>query len=182
MKKRVKAGTSKASAAQRRALFVEAMTGNGGNKYQAAVAAGFPEGEAAKKAATRLSEDVRVREAIEKRRAEAVAKAGLSVERTLLEVARLAYSDVRKLYKPDGSLIPVHELDDDAAATVASVEVDEIGMEGVVVGHTKKIKHWDKNSALEKAMKHLGLYEKDNAQRPVLPERVLLEFVEAKRR
>jgi hypothetical protein len=34
---------------------------------------------------------------------------------------------------------------------------------------TKKIKLWDKNAALDKAARHLGLYPRDNAQlmRPV---------------
>jgi tRNA(adenine34) deaminase len=34
--------------------------------------------------------------------------------------------------------------------------------DGVVIGITRKIKHWDKNAALEKLMKHLGEYEADN--------------------
>ena len=49
---------------------------------------------------------------------------------------------------------------------MASVEVDEIKAEAGVIGHTTKLKHWDKNAALEKAMKFHGLYEKDNAQKP----------------
>jgi hypothetical protein len=28
-----------------------------------------------------------------------------------------------------------------------------------------KVKLWDKNAALEKALKHLGLYERDNRQK-----------------
>lgn len=112
--------------------------------------------------------DVKVSSAIEKRRAEAVSKAALTVERTLKEVARLAYADPRKFYKTDGSLVPIHQLDDDTAACIASVEVDEIIAEEKVIGVTKKIKHWDKNAALDKAMKHLGLYEKDNEQKPAV--------------
>ena len=102
---------------------------------------------------------------------EAAAKnTGLSIERTLREVARVSYSDVRKLFDKNGQLIPVHLLDADTAACIASVEVDEINSGEIVIGHTKKIKHWDKNAALEKAMKYHGLYEADNKQTvPVLP-------------
>jgi hypothetical protein len=32
-------------------------------------------------------------------------------------------------------------------------------------GRPTKIKLWDKNAALEKLMKHLGLYETDNRQK-----------------
>ncbi|OFW00164.1 MAG: hypothetical protein A3G20_05110 [Acidobacteria bacterium RIFCSPLOWO2_12_FULL_59_11] len=112
-----------------------------------------------------MLKDVNVQALIAEATEKAAKIAGLSVERTLREIARVAYSDPRKLYRPDGLLIPVTELDDDTAATVASVEVDEIKAgEAGVIGHTVKIKHWDKNAALEKAMKYHGLYEKDNKQ------------------
>ena len=32
-------------------------------------------------------------------------------------------------------------------------------------GRLTRIRLWDKNAALEKAMKHLGLYNRDNTQR-----------------
>ena len=48
-------------------------------------------------------------------------------------------------------------MDADTAAAVASYEVDK---DGVI-----KYKFWDKNSALEKAAKVQGLYEKDNDQK-----------------
>ena len=40
----------------------------------------------------------------------------------------------------------------------------DIKAEGQVIGLTRKLKQWDKNAALEKAMKFHGAYEKDNAQ------------------
>ena len=168
MTKRVKAGTSKASAAARRARYVDAFIVNGGNKYQAAITAGFPEGEAAKKAATRLSEDVRVKKALDKRRAALATKYELTTDRVLQECARIAYSDPRKLFDKDGNLIPIVDLDDDTAATIASIEMLEEfsgrGEDRELSGYTKKIKVWDKNSAIDKAMKHLGLFEKNNKQ------------------
>jgi len=174
--KRVKAGTSKAAAAARRALFVEAYLSNNGNATQAYKAAGFTAKNSAVAGVEggKLLKDPWVAAEIARRR-ELIQRAaevttGLTLERTLREVARLAYSDPRKFYKADGSLIPVLELDEDTAATVASVEVDEINADGAVIGRTKKLKVWDKNSALEKAMKYHGLYEKDNRQKadPVL--------------
>jgi phage terminase small subunit len=44
------------------------------------------------------------------------------------------------------------------------MDISEVTVDGAVVGQVKKVKLWDKNSALEKAMKHLGLFEKDNSQ------------------
>lgn len=46
---------------------------------------------------------------------------------------------MRKQFNTDGSLKLIHELDLTAAA-VASIEVDEIKADGVVIGQVKKIK------------------------------------------
>ena len=92
----------------------------------------------------------------------------LSAERTKLEIARLAYFDPRKMFHEDGRPKNVTELDDDTAAAVAGLEVLEEyeghGQDRELVGHVKKYRIGDKNSALEKAAKILGLFEKDNRQ------------------
>lgn len=172
-KKQTKAGTTKPNAVQKQALWIEAMLTNGGNATQAAVSAGFKKGEAAKKAGHRLSTNVHVAAELARRQKEVLEHAmeisGLTVDRTLKEVARLAYFDPRKLYTEDGNLKPVSEWDDDTAAGIASIEVLEEfegrGEDRVAIGLTKKLKVWDKNAALDKAMKHLGQYEKDNSQK-----------------
>ncbi len=50
--------------------------------------------------------------------------------------------------------------DDDTAAAIAQVEVFEsfegTGNKRRFVGHTKKIRAWDKKAALELLLKHLG--------------------------
>jgi hypothetical protein len=50
------------------------------------------------------------------------------------------------------------ELDEDAAGMIAAIEVDE-------EGRTTRVRMWDKNQALEKALRYLGLYERENTQR-----------------
>jgi phage terminase small subunit len=54
-------------------------------------------------------------------------------------------------------LLP-HQLDEDTAAAVASFKIDEYGR--------IEYKFWNKVDALDKLMRHLGLYERDNAQQP----------------
>lgn len=82
---RVKAGTSKASAADKRAAFVEAFFVTNENITKAAIAAGFSE-KTAYQAGSRLLKDVRVSTEIARRRTEIVAGLELSTERTLKEV------------------------------------------------------------------------------------------------
>jgi phage terminase small subunit len=125
------------------------------NATQAAVRAGYS-AKTAKQIGSRLLTNVDIAREIERAEAKAAAKVELTVERTLQEIARIAFQDPRKLYREDGSQRPIHELDDDTAAAVASVEY---GAEGA-----RRVKTWDKNAALEKAMKHLGLFERDNMQ------------------
>lgn len=177
-----KAGNTQEDAEHRRKMFVEAYLTNGGNASQAAVAAGFSE-KTAGAAGSRLLKHVEVLTLIQQRRKIVIEKLELTTERTLLEIARVAYSDPRKFFNTDGTLKQIHELDDDTAATIASVDMDEIKADGVVIGLTRKVKQWDKNAALEKAMKHLGEYEADNRQRnPIqdLSEDALQRFVERK--
>jgi phage terminase small subunit len=159
--KRVKAGTSKASAADKRAAFVEAYFANGGNASQAAVTAGYSAPTCGVTGAKMLK-DPRVAAEISKRRTEVCANLGLNTERTLRELGRLAFSDPRNIMHSDGRIKMPHELDADTAAAIASFEVSFDG--------SIKYKFWDKNSALEKAAKVQGLYEKDNKQRNPLEE------------
>jgi phage terminase small subunit len=160
---KAKAGTSRQAAADRRKVFIDSYLANGGNGLQAALVAGFAANSAGV-TACKLLKDPRVLAELSQRRDSLAQTLGLSTERTLREVARLAYADPRNFYRADGTIKPIHELDDDTAATIASVEVDELTVDGKVIGITRKIKHWDKNAALEKAMKFHGLYEKDNKQ------------------
>lgn len=99
----------------------------------------------------------------------AAEKAGITKADVLMEAARLARFDIRRLYKEDGSLKAIHELDDETAAAIQGIEQVEqyegSGKDRVFVGYLHKYKIADKNAALEKLFKHFGLYEKDNEQK-----------------
>lgn len=86
----------------------------------------------------------------------------ITADRVISETARLAFSDLRKLFDENGALKPVQQWPDDMAAAVSAVEVDElfegIGADRVQVGYTRKVKLWDKPKALEMVGKHLKLW------------------------
>lgn len=167
-RKTTKAGTSKASAADKRKAFVEAYFANNENGTQAAITAGFAEKSAGVTAA-KLLKDPRVLAEIERRRAELRSKLEITTERILKERARLAFFDPRKLFDSTGRPIPIQELDDDTAAALAGLDVMEefegSGKERVFVGYTKKYKLADKGSSLSALEKIQGMYEKDNRQK-----------------
>lgn len=107
-----------------------------------------------------------VQEYLDKKRVELSLKTGITAEKVLREVARIAFSDIRDYYKEDNNLIPITDLDDDAAAALSSVKSLEETIPGtsIVVGINKEIRLYNKLDGLEKLARHLGLYEKDNDQ------------------
>jgi phage terminase small subunit len=94
-------------------------------------------------------------------------KTGISQQKVLQEISKIAFSDIRKYYQDDNNLKPICDLDDNEAAALASVKSYEETMPGtdIIVGFNKEIKMYDKLAGLEKLARHLGLYEKDNDQR-----------------
>lgn len=87
-------------------------------------------------------------------------------DQVLLETARIAFFDVRKMFHADGRPKSILELDDDTAACIVGLEVleeyDGAGRDRKLVGHVKKYKIADKNAALERGAKFLNMFEKDN--------------------
>lgn len=168
-----KAGTSKEAAKHRKVLFVEGFFANNENITKAAVHAGFSQKTAGQQG-SRLLKDVEVQQMIRDRRASLVQVMELSTERTLREVARLAYFDPRKLFDETGRPKAIQDLDEDTAAAIAGLEVVDkyekpvAGAEGGNVSTVLKYKLANKASALEIAMRHQGLFEKDNKQRSLL--------------
>ena len=107
--------------------------------------------------ASTVAAKINVSSRIEMLREKAEVAAVATREKLLREIARLAFADPRRLLRENGTMLPLHELDDDTAAAIASVEVDEYGK--------LKYKLWDKGAAQEKLAKVLGVYETDNEQK-----------------
>jgi len=170
--KKPKAGNSKDAARKRRLAFVEAYIANGGNATDAAKQAGYS-AKTAYSAGGRALKHVETARMIAERQKKLQEAHGLTTDRVIQELSRIAFADLRKVFDDKGALLPPNLWPDDVAAAMAGVDVVEMagGMEvsgesGIshVPMYTKKVKLWDKNAAIEKAMKHLGMFEKDNAQ------------------
>lgn len=104
----------------------------------------------------RLLADVGIRSLVDQALSKRSEKVELSQERVLLELKRLAFFDIRKIFNADGTLKRVVDLDDDTAAAIMSVEMVEIGTDGQLA-ISKKFKASDKKGALELTMRHMGL-------------------------
>jgi phage terminase small subunit len=95
-----------------------------------------------------------IQTAIAEIRAQLTESTAITPEKVLREMGRLAFSDLRNVLDEDGNLKNPKNWDDDAAAAISSLELTGQGAEKV-----SKIKAWDKNSALEKIAKHLGMFQ-----------------------
>lgn len=148
----------------RQIRFCEEYLSNGNNATQAAISAGYSE-ETAYSIASENLRKPEIAEYLETRQKQILARLEINQDRIAREYARIAFSDIRKLYADDGSLKQIKDLDEDAAATIAGIETDEIKIDDAVIGYTRKVKQWDKLKALEALGKYEGMFEKDNEQK-----------------
>lgn len=140
------------------------------DRREAAEVAGY-----AQASADTLCTRVEVRERVQEL-TEAMLKAGdITAQRVMLELGRVAFADIRKVFDEKGQLIPIHELDDDAAASIAGIEHEtrskqvkgkkvmnlatgEMEDEVIITNvRTAKIKRFNKDAALGTLAKHFKL-------------------------
>lgn len=131
------------------------------NGTAAAIRAGYGE-KGAHVRASRLLKTPKVQAILDEAMARAAHATQVTVERTLKEIARVAYGDVRKLFNEDGTLRSVHELNEDEAAMIAGVETEQVRVEGEdeedgEVVTRRKIKINSKLKALDQCMDVLDM-------------------------
>lgn len=147
------------------------------NATQAAIRAGYS-AKTASSQGERLLRNVEVSKALQAAQKAREQRTHITQDRVLQELARIAFFDIRKLYRDDGTMKDPHEMDADTAAALASIEVKEELEHGdvdeeleaqphggalkrkrgeLVAGYTIKAKVFDKGSALQLAMRHLGM-------------------------
>jgi phage terminase small subunit len=85
----------------------------------------------------------------------------------IAELAKIGFSDLRKVMTDAGALIPVQEWEDDMAGAISSVEIvrrpngERDENDRPIIEDVVKLRVWDKLNALEKLGKHLGMFGGD---------------------
>jgi phage terminase small subunit len=122
--------------------------------------------QVAAQAGSRLLRNVKVAGYLRERRHDREKRTEISQDRTLKELARIAFFDIRKLFDENNRLKDMAELDEDTAAAVISIDSEDIkGPGGKIIGKLRKVRLANKLQALEALGRHLGLFEKDNKQK-----------------
>jgi phage terminase small subunit len=118
------------------------------NATQAAIRAGYSQ-KTANRIASELLSKPDIREAVAAGADRKLRKAEIKADQVLAQIRDIAFGDIRTLFGEDGTLIPLQNLSDEAAALIASFEVE--GMS------TKRVRIMDRLRALELLAKNLGL-------------------------
>lgn len=143
---------------KQRLFIAEYQTNFNGTK--AAIKAGYSP-KRASEMAYQLLQIPTVRQALDRAMEERLRKIGVHAVKVLTRMARIGFADIRKLYRPDGTLLPPYEWPDEIAPAVAGVETFEEyqgkGEDRHLVGYTKKVRLWDPNPSLTNMAKNLGL-------------------------
>lgn len=139
------------------ALYRATTPRNASRAYEAVYTS---RGERARINASQLLTNPNVRDEIDRLDAEDLRDLGITAAAVLREIARLGFSDVRQLYDDLGNLKAPHELDDDVAAAVSSVEVVSYVKEDSgepLLTRTHKIRLWPKDGNLKLLAQYLHL-------------------------
>ena len=84
----------------------------------------------------------------------------ISPSRVLLELTRIAFANLQDAFDQDGRLLSPDEWQGDISHAIQQVRLSRDGT-------VNQIKLWPKTQALDALAKHLGLFEKHNAQKTV---------------
>ena len=123
----------------------------------------------------------RVADAVAAGRKRLLAKVEVDQNRVLESVNRAMLSDVRRLVGETGAFKQLHELDDETAGAIESVELEYIttysgrgkNRRPVLVPVIKKIKMASKTEARAQAMRYLGLLQGEGNEPPDVPGFIL---------
>lgn len=122
------------------------------NATQASIRAGYSERRSGE-IGYQLLQKTPVQGAIEACQRERSARTGVTADRVVQEIARVAFASLRDVmtWGPDGALVrPDNEITPEAAAAIAEVAETKDGV---------KVKLHNKVAALEQLAKHVGLYQ-----------------------
>lgn len=137
------------------------------NAGRAAERAGYSK-KTADQAASRLLRNVKIADYIKELQKKLSDKTEITAEKVIAELAKIGFSNVQDYINGGNTVLDISEIDENKAAAVSSIKKSTTHFGNEKTQGTKEtveFKLWDKTDALEKLGKHLGIFERDNAQK-----------------
>lgn len=104
---------------------------------------------------------------------EAKTRNDVSIDEVVKTLASMLRFDIADMYDENGNLKNIHDIPKEARLMIQELNSEELytsGRDRELLGFSKKIKTYSKTDAIEKLMRHLGGYEKDNSQKTIVIE------------
>lgn len=122
--------------------------------------------ESVNRLAFALFENINITSRIEELRSSIANRNEIEIDELVKCLAGMVRFDVGELYNEHGQLKQIHEMSLTARQMITQLDTfEQHDNKGEFIGTTKKIRTIPKLDAIEKLMKHLGAYEKDNRQK-----------------
>lgn len=115
--------------------------------------------------ACRVHADSNISLRIKEIQAEAYERNKATIDELVFTLSGMVRFDIADLYDENGNVLNVKEMPLIARQMISELSSEEIKMAGQSIGSTKRVKTISKLDAVEKLMKHLGGYERDNFQK-----------------
>lgn len=134
------------------------------NQAQASIRAGYKgKTSTAKISASRMMSNPNVRSEIDRRIKERGKKNEITADMVLLELAAIAFSDIRKVFNDKNDMLKISKIDDKTAKAISSIEIEVDKAGDKVFSTTKKIKFNDKIRALQLVGNHIGMFRESTS-------------------
>lgn len=127
------------------------------NGTQAAIRAGYSKDTASEIAYENLRKP-EIQKRVAALMAERAKRTRITKDRVLEGIAELAYFDIADAYDERGAVKPLHEMPPALRHAIAGIESQELQIDGVVVGHVRKLKLVDRPRAYEMLGRHMKLF------------------------
>lgn len=119
--------------------------------------------ETARANSSRLLTNANIKAYIEERMKDREKRTEITQDRVLKEYAKIAFFNPKKLFNENGQPKDITELDDDTAAVIAGLKVNDVyegfGEDRTFIGYLKEYKLTDKKGALDSLARHLGMFK-----------------------
>lgn len=144
------------------------------NATQACIRAGYSKKTACEQGSQHLSK-LNIQARIQQLMKNRSDRTEITSDKVLNELAKIAFSNIQDFTDNTNGVVNINGLEPNVTAAVSSIEVmsSSVGEESSI--KISKLKLHDKLRALEQIGKHLGMFEKDNAQKqPIIAPNIIL--------